>query len=340
MGRSLKEALLDQFALLQERGLAPSEMPQEDEAPLVVVESAPRGRAARGRRDVLDRIGEDDLGLDGFDKDRRRAPRRDHRGLEEGRERRRGAAPARGRGRGRPGEGEADLGLPVLAPLSPAGGGRPFGGPPRGPMGGPGGPRPPQRPGMGAPRPGMAPGTGRPPAGRTEMLQQRAEQRRRDEEDIAEMRRLLTDLRGEPADDTFMESFGRALAEETGALPPPRIVVEAIRQSQTADPRTIGDAVRAYYRRSRSARPQAPGGERQRPPADARAAARLAAPPPPLEPVATEADGAGGAPSPEVPPAPDPTSEAAPDVSVEPTPQPEIADEQPSEPKPPVPVGV
>ncbi len=45
MGRSLKEALLGQYAALQEAGLAPTEVPQEDEAPLIVVESAPRGRA-------------------------------------------------------------------------------------------------------------------------------------------------------------------------------------------------------------------------------------------------------------------------------------------------------
>jgi len=42
VGRSLKEALLGQYAALQEAGLAPTEVPQEDETPLVVVESAPR----------------------------------------------------------------------------------------------------------------------------------------------------------------------------------------------------------------------------------------------------------------------------------------------------------
>jgi hypothetical protein len=52
-------------------------------------------------------------------------------------------------------------------------------------------------------------------------------------------------------DDPAMEVFSRALAEETGALPPPRIVVEAIKEAQTADPRKIGDAVRAHYRRPR-----------------------------------------------------------------------------------------
>ena len=83
------------------------------------------------------------------------------------------------------------------------------------------------------------------------MLQQRAEQRRRDEEDILEMRRLLAEMSGQEADDQYMETFSRALAEETGALPPPRIVVEAIKESHSAEPRKIADAVRAYYRRPR-----------------------------------------------------------------------------------------
>jgi hypothetical protein len=81
------------------------------------------------------------------------------------------------------------------------------------------------------------------------MLQQRAEQRRRDEDDIVEMRRLLGEYGGQPVDDEAMEIFSRALTDETGALPPPRIVVDAIKEAQSADPRKIGDAVRAYYRR-------------------------------------------------------------------------------------------
>jgi hypothetical protein len=52
-----------------------------------------------------------------------------------------------------------------------------------------------------------------------------------------------------------METFSHGLQEETGALPPPRIVVEAIKEAKSADPRKIADAVRAYYRRPRP-RPQ------------------------------------------------------------------------------------
>ncbi len=261
MGRSLKEALLGQYAALQEAGLAPTEVPQEEDSPLVVVESAPRGRATRSRRESVDRYLEaDDLDPNGqFDRDRRKgAPRREHRGEELGRDGRRrpggafaggggGPGGGRGRGRGRPGEFEPEFAAPSAG--GPSGGlAAPRGPRPSGPMG----PRPPLRPGMGAPRLGAPAVPGRAPS-RTNMLQQRAEQRRRDEDDIAEMRRLLAEYGGESVvvDDEAMETFSRALAEETGALPPPRIVVDAIKEAQTADPRKIGDAVRAYYRRPR-----------------------------------------------------------------------------------------
>ena len=87
------------------------------------------------------------------------------------------------------------------------------------------------------------------------MLQQRAEQRRRDEDDLADMRRLLAEFSGQEIDDPFMETFSRGMIEEAGALPPPRIVVEAMKEARSADPRKIADAVRAYYRRPRP-RPQ------------------------------------------------------------------------------------
>jgi hypothetical protein len=244
VGRSLKEALLDQFALLQERGLAPSEVPQEEEAPLVVVESTPRGRSTRSRREPGDRYTEreDELALDGlgqFERDRRRGLRREHR-AEDARERRRPS----GRGRARPtrGEPETELGLPTPSAEPAAAPVR------RAPMG----PRR-DRPPVGAPRPGGPPRV----AGRTEMMQQRADQRRREQDEIAEMRRLLGELSSQEMDDAAMEAFSRALAEETGALPPPGIVVAAIKQAQSAEPRKIGDAVRAHYRRPRP-RPQPP----------------------------------------------------------------------------------
>jgi hypothetical protein len=45
------------------------------------------------------------------------------------------------------------------------------------------------------------------------MLQQRAEQRRRDEDDIVEMRRLLSEYGGATVDDEAMEVFSRALSD-------------------------------------------------------------------------------------------------------------------------------
>jgi hypothetical protein len=89
------------------------------------------------------------------------------------------------------------------------------------------------------------------------MLQQRAELRRRDEEDIAEMRNLLAEYAGQEMDDAAMLTFSQAMEQETGALPPPHVVVAAIKEAQTADPRKIGDAVRAYYRRPRQRPPTA-----------------------------------------------------------------------------------
>src|SRR5207244_13498141 len=87
------------------------------------------------------------------------------------------------------------------------------------------------------------------------MPQQPAEQRRRDDDDITDMRTLLAEYAGLEIDDQFMETFSHGLQEETGALPPPRIVVEAIKEAKSAEPRRIADAVRAYYRRPRP-RPQ------------------------------------------------------------------------------------
>lgn len=237
VGRSLKEALLDQFELLQERGLAPSEVPREDDRPMIVVEASTPGQASRGRRDASDRFSEEDgLDVGAFDeKGRRRAPRREHH-TEEARDRRR---PTRGRGR-EAGGPEAELLLPLGSEPS---------GPPlrRAPMGV--GPRP-VRPGMGAPRPLGPPRM--PVPGRTEMLQQRAEQRRAEQEEISELRRLLGELSGQEVDDAALDEFSKALSEETGALPPPRIVVDAMKQVKSADPKRIGDAVRAYYRRPRT----------------------------------------------------------------------------------------
>ena len=79
------------------------------------------------------------------------------------------------------------------------------------------------------------------------------------------MRRLLAEISGREIDDQFMETFSRGLAEETGALPPPHIVVQAIKEAGSIDPRKIGDAVRAHYRRPRPRPPMAPPPQQQPP---------------------------------------------------------------------------
>jgi hypothetical protein len=110
------------------------------------------------------------------------------------------------------------------------------------------------------------------------MMQTAAVNRRREEEDIAEMRRLLAEFGGQEMDNEAMDTFSKALAEEVGALPPPRVMVEVIKESKSADPRKLGDAVRAFSRRRR--RPAGP------PPAGARGPVppRPAAPEPEPEP--------------------------------------------------------
>jgi hypothetical protein len=266
VGRSLKEALLDQFALLQERGLAPSEVPNEDDAPMIVVETVSRGRMSPPRRESLERFNEreEEMGFGGDFGERGargRGPRREHGRGEDARGGERRRPPARGRTGRRP-EGELEIPMPA-APFSPGG----FAGPNRRPPMGGMGPRPPFRPGMGAPRPGMG---GPRPQGRTELMQQKSDDRRRDEADIAEMRKLLAEFGGQEMDGEAMDAFSKALTEEVGALPPPRIMVEAIKESKSADPRKLGDAVRAYYRRRRRPAGAPPAGARgpvpQRPP--------------------------------------------------------------------------
>ena len=63
-----------------------------------------------------------------------------------------------------------------------------------------------------------------------------------------------------------METFSRGLAEETGALPPPRIVVDAIKEAKSADPRKIGDAVRALLPPAAAAAGHGRGAARRRSP--------------------------------------------------------------------------
>jgi len=96
----------------------------------------------------------------------------------------------------------------------------------------------------------------RPPS-QSDLLQQRADQRRREQEQRDGVRAALEAVRGGPVDEEALNAFLSELTAETGALPPMGIVVEAMRTAGTDQVRSIGDEVRAYYRRPRQ-QPAAP----------------------------------------------------------------------------------
>jgi hypothetical protein len=274
VGKSLKEALLEQLDTLRERGLAPNQVPVEEEAPAVVYDAQAaldsgetRGRQTRrprvkgpaarpgGQRPMVSAGG---FPRNGSDRDR---DEREDRGPRPSRPERRPASPAQSFQSARP-EGRPD-GRP---PREFSGPPREFGGPPRefnGPprdFGGP--PRD-----FGPPRQfGQAPaGQGQfgPPnqfggPGRSEMLQQRAEQRKREGEQREEVRAAVEAIRGGPVDEEALTAFLGELTVEVGALPGLNIVIEALRAAESDDIRKVGDGIRAYFRRPRAPAPAAP----------------------------------------------------------------------------------
>jgi hypothetical protein len=230
VAKNLKEALLEQMATLQERGLAPGEIPveQEDEPSYAQYEGESDRRAFGGDRDGDARRGS-------------RAPRvRNRAPAVRPREQREIKEPRANRER-REGRGSRDaLEIPPgLVGPAPAPATRP--------------PRP-----MGPPRPfnqaGFAPPgqTGPRPAPRSDMLRRNAERLQREQADLAEVRQLLTQHSGETTDDAALDRFFSQLAVETGALPPLNVVLEALRSAGGGDPAEVGNQVRAHYRRARS----------------------------------------------------------------------------------------
>jgi len=219
--KSLKEALMEQLGALQERGLAPSEVPDAEEPDEPAFNSygstgstalATRPRAAKprlrpdagrrtprpgaGRRDQFDRPG----GGDEFDDSDRGGAK--------------GKRPAKASTRFRRAEPEMEM---AAAP-------------------------------QGAPAPAVS---------RTDLLRERAEQRRRDDADRQEVVDALQGYRaGEAVDEEAITAFFAQLTEEVGALPPLRVVLHALRAAQTDQPAKVGDQVRVYYRTSRARRAQ------------------------------------------------------------------------------------
>lgn len=218
MPKSLKEALLEQLGALQERGLAPAEVPDVDEPDEPMFESyssgsgtalATRPRSAKTRRP------------DGARRVDQRAPRGRRERFPEGdefedpdRAGARGKRPAKpANNRWRRSEPEMEMaGAPVSVSTSPV--------------------------------------------SRTDLLRERAEQRRRDETDRQEIIDVIQAYRGAPVDEEAITAFFAALTEEVGALPPLRVVLHAARAAQTDQPDKVGDQVRVYYRTARARRPQ------------------------------------------------------------------------------------
>jgi len=288
MAKTLKEALLEKFADLQQLGIAPSTRPpMDDDGPSVRVEMGSGDYTdGGGRRQRSSR------GTAAWDDDQRRGgdvpikPRSRPRRPERGDRGRPGVgAPAerfRRNDRGERGDSPLEGPLPasdrpMRPPMAPRPGGPmgdrpPFAPRPGGP---PGAPRPPfgnrppmgdrpqfgNRPGgpgnfgpgnFGPGRPGGPGGPGGPPqAGVTDRLRERADQRRREEATRDELIQLVAKLNeAEPSGEALDEFFGK-LSVETGALPPIERVLEAVKLANSTEAVKVGDAVRKLFRRPR-----------------------------------------------------------------------------------------
>ena len=231
MAKSLKEALLEQMAALQERGLAPGEIPVEQEED---VSYASYDDEAERRFSGLER--DSDSRRRGGGRLQRATKNRPMRSRErDGREApRRERREGRGETRENP-EALAELLGPAPLPSRPPRIDRPMG------------PRPPMPPG--GPRPG--PGFGPRPAPRADMLRRNAERIQRDQADRAEIQQLLSSYGAQEVDDEAVREFFAKLEVETGALPPLNVVVIALRNAGTADAAEVGNQVRLHNRRAR-----------------------------------------------------------------------------------------
>ena len=290
MAKTLKEALLEKFADLQELGIAPTTAPPlDDDGPAVVVEmgSDSYGEGG-GRRQRMNRGGMYDDDRRGGDVPIRPRGGRGGGGGPGGRGSRGGERGGGDRGRSGPGGerfrrpergGERGAGLEGLPPpmpgvpgSRPAFGDRPsgprppFGDRPGGPRppfgdrpGGPGGPRPPfadrgPRPGGpgGPPMGDRGPRPGGPPQmGTDARLQQNAERRRREAGQRDELMALLATHTGADATPEVFDKFLADLSVETGALPELGRVVEAVKLANSIEPAKVGNAVRQLFRRPR-----------------------------------------------------------------------------------------
>jgi hypothetical protein len=271
MAKSLKEALLEKFSDLQELGIAPTNAPTEDEGPSIVVEMGPEGnREAGGRRQRSGRaFAYDDDPRRGGDTPTR--PRSRPRRVERGDRPRPGGGGGERFRRGGERSPTGDRGplidaSPLIDQLAPADRPpgidrpRPAGRPPFGdrpPIGG----RPPMGDRPRGPRP-PGPVDGRPGAPQhsvTDRLRQRAEQRRRDDEQREQLQTLIATTTGSDADGATFDKFLADLTQEVGALPPLERVIEAVQLANTIEPFKVGEQIRRLYRRPRPRPTALPG---------------------------------------------------------------------------------
>lgn len=234
MAKTLKEALLEQMTTLQERGLAPGEIPEEeDETSYASYEVEVDRRSPRADRDGDSRRAP--AGRSTRVRPRTSAVRQQHepRELRKSRPSRERREPRAAREEGL---GREPRELPYdLAGRSPA----------------------PERP-VSSPRPAARPALDRQfpentrPAPRADLLRRNAERIQREQAAQDEIRQLLTSYAGEEPDATQVDRFFEQLTIETGALPPLEVVAIALRSAGKADPADVGHQVRLHYRNGRS----------------------------------------------------------------------------------------
>jgi hypothetical protein len=284
VAKNLKEALLEQMGALQERGLAPGELPAEKEDESSYVQYEADGERRTGAREGEPEPRSGDGGRSVRVHARRMRPRehrevrqprvaRERRPARESRENRETPSELVGPARVTPSPSRARReepgGARVAVPrdeLTRADPGQRREGVahPTPDRAGPGSqqgmgrraapPRSPRQP-MGVAQEGFG---GPRPSPRSDMLRRNAERIQQEQARRSDIRQLLTSYRGEEADDGAIDKFLSDLSVETGALPPLNIVVEALQAAGNADPVEAGNQVRLYYRRARSRPAEAP----------------------------------------------------------------------------------
>jgi len=99
-------------------------------------------------------------------------------------------------------------------------------------------------------------GPGAPQHSVSDRLRERADQRRREDEQRGALQQLLTEANGGEFTPEAYDKFLTDLTQEVGALPPIERLIEAIQLAKTIEPAKVGQQIRTLYRRR--PRPSAP----------------------------------------------------------------------------------